>query len=448
MAGTGDPSEDVAEVQLVDAANVAEKWQAVGTSLDEKGHTVAGFKSKSKGKFPSEIDAAMTAIAQAYCSVGARWTNAAGDVMRQHSDVDVPKAADYKTRTEEVQQAKKSLAQGLMIAVMGGSPAYAESAKASLAAKRAARLKTLDTALADTNGRVQSLPGHGQGAKAEAEKARAAMVHSFGGGQAMPDSVQQIVPPSSAPTANKNGGPNAKPSNTPSSPSKPSGEKPTDEKNQTATPTDTKAQTPQSGLPQSPAQQQGQGQQPQGGAAQPGGAAPTGAGAQRAPGALPVSQPTPVRDNIGKGSGPSVRPTPSSPVQTPAQRAGLGGGGKNGGALGSGTAATGAGGAASPTANKSGGAGTGAGGSSAASTGAGRPMMGGMMGGGHGAGAGGATARPKAEVKTTDKRMSAEDIAEQALGGVVKDGDDGRPVLPAAPGSNGKATVPTPPVKP
>lgn len=452
MAGTGDPSEDTPTVTLVDAANVARTWRQTGKQLDSIGHQVAAMKATG-ANFPEKVTTAMFGIGQGCTSVAAQWTTAAGDVQKQHDSVDTPKAADYKTKTAEVQTAKKATAQGLMIAAMGGSPSYAESAAANLAAKRAERQSVLDTAVSDTKTHVQPLPGHARLAGEAVTTARGTMVTNSGG-QSMPDDVQQIVPPKAAPTGNPSGGPNAKPtSNTPSSPSKPTDTKPTANKNQTDAPSDTKGQSPQSQLPQSPGQQQGQGQgqQPQqGGAAQPGGAATTGAGAQRAPGALPVSQPTPVKDSGGKGGGPTVRPTPSSPVQTPAQRAGLGNVGKGGGTLGSGTAATGAGGAASPTANKSGSVGAATGGSSSASTGAGRaPMGGGMMGGGHGAGAGGAQARPKAEVKTTDKRMSAEDIAEQALGGVVKDGDDGRPVLPAAPGSNGKApTPPSPPVKP
>ncbi|WP_139057797.1 hypothetical protein [Tsukamurella pseudospumae] len=444
---------------LVDASEVASSWRGVGTALDGIGHQIAALKATGVS-FPEKVTSAMFGIGQGCTSLGAQWTTAAGDVQNQHDSVDTPKAADYKRTTAEVQQAKTATAQGLMIAAMGGSPSYAESAAANLATKRAARQQVLDTAVSETATRIQPLPGHARLAGEAVQTARGTLV-TQSGGQAMPDDVQQIVPPKSGPTGNPSGGPNAKPSNNNPSPSKPSDTKPTDEKNAVddkgagGDPTGTKPQQGQQpSAQQSPQQGQPQGGQPQQGAgAQPAGAAPTSNAAQRAPGALPVSTPTPARlsDITGKGNSPSVRPsTPPPTPSTPAQRAGLDG---RTSPLGSGTNATGAGSGANtpPSANKNGSGSGAGGGSGSSSSGTGARPMGGMMGGGHGAGGAGAQARPKGEVKAdpSDKKLRGEDVAEQALGGIVKDGDTGAPIPPAAPGANGGApTPPPPPTKP
>lgn len=444
MAGNGDPGEDVATVTLVDASAVASNWEDVGKQLDNIGHQVAALKATGAG-FPDKINKALFGLGQGCTSVGARWTAAAADVQRQHDDVDVPKAADYKTKTKTLADAK-AMESLLTSQVNAGriSPTMSESAKSSVAAARAARTKVLDDAVNDTAGRVQALPGHGTAASEAVQTARGTMVTQTGSGPSLAP-IEQVKPPVTSsggkPLAPVESG--IKP--TSGSPSKPSGEKPTAEKSAVDGPSDGKAQSPQTSLPQSPAQQQGQqGAQPQqGGGAQPAGTAPTGAGAQRSPGALPVSQPTPVRTTSGGEKGGGVRPTPSAPVQSPAQRAGITG--KGGSPLGSGGGATGAGGTASAVNNKSGGgASPNSGGSNAATTGAGRAPMGGMMGGAgaHGAGGQGGQVRPKGEVKSDDKRLRGEDVAEQALGGIIRDGDDGKPVTPPVPGSNGDAPVP------
>ncbi|CAM3985567.1 PPE domain-containing protein [Tsukamurella ocularis] len=451
MAGNGDPSEDTPEVTLVDAGEVARTWKMTGTQLDSIGHQVAALKATGVD-FPDKINKALFGIGQGCTSVAAQWTTAGGDVQRQHDEVDVLKAAAYKSDTAEVQTAKTAAAQGLMIAALGGSPAYMQSAQASLSAARAKRLGTLDSAVADTNGRIAALPGHATAANDAVQTARTTMVTNSGG-QSLPDSVPQIVPPTAAsPSGNPSGGPNPKSGN-PSGGGKPSGEKPTankssvDDKGSGADPSGGRKPQQGQGQQQPNAQQQPQGGQPQQqGGAQPAAGALSGAGTQqRGPGALPVSTPTPARGADPKGSNPSVRPTtPPAPPSTPAQRAGADG---RTSPLGSGTTATGAGSGA-PTANKSGVVGAGSGAGAGSGTGSGtsgmRGPMGGMMGaGGHGAGQGG-TARPKGEVKAdpADKKLRGEDVAEQALGGIVKDGDTGAPVPPAPPGSNGGAPVP------
>lgn len=452
MAGTGDPSEDTAEVTLVNASEVASSWANVGTQLDGIGHQYAALKATGVS-FPEKVTSAMFGLGQGCTSVGAQWTTAAGDVQKQHDEVDTPKAADYKTTTEAVKKAKESAAQGLMIAAMGGSSAYMESAQASLAAERAKRQTVLDTAVSETSTRIQPLPGHARLAGEAVTTARGTMV-TQSGGQPMPADVQQIVPPKSVPTGSPSGGPNAKPTSTSPSGGKPSDTKPSDNKSQVddkGAGGDPAANKPQQ---QNPQGQQPQAQQPQGGQPQQGAQPAGGAPAQgNRPGAtVPINQPTGIPVGRDGKSDPSVRQTPSNPAVNPnGKYAGreLGSGAGQGtkpsptAPLGSGNSATGAGsgkgGAAAPA-------------SSASGTGSGaRPMGGGMMGGaGHGGagGQGGGAARPKGEVKSHDKRLTAEDVAEQALGGVVRDGDDGKPVPPPVPGSNGGAPVPSPPVKP
>ncbi|WP_139057696.1 hypothetical protein [Tsukamurella pseudospumae] len=442
----GDPSEDQETIQPSAVAQVAESHQALSETVEQLGHKILTMQTNSVGRFPSQLNTALPKLGQSLTDIALRLHGVAASAQQQA----LLEAGYLPAHTEAVQtlKAAKAACKTANEALGSGgqcTPQQAQNAATAKAAEDAARShlhQVWDGAATQATQYAEPIPKHGQEAQAAAQRANdAKIVQVSGGGQPLPDSVQQIVPGGTpAPrveTPNKSTAP---------SDNKPAGAKPSAEKNAVEN-ADSKGQTPQQGqqaLPQALGAQQGQGQQggaqPQGGAPAGGAAAPSGA---RTTG-VPVSQPTPVRAGDGGSRGGGVRPTASSPVQTPAQRAGLGNIGKGGSTLGSGAAATGAGGVGSPAVNKSGGGAPTSGGSgSSTSNSAARGPMGMMGGAGHGAGAGGGTARPKADIKSNDPRLRGEDVAAEALGGIVRE-TDGAPTPPAVPG----VTAPIPPSPP
>ncbi|KXP06735.1 hypothetical protein [Tsukamurella pseudospumae] len=454
VAGS-DPAETQATVGDSGAADFANDWEQRGQKITAIGHRTVNFDISATGPFPDSIKQSIFKIAQACTTTGAGLT-AAAEAARAQAENDETFQKDYKDTTEVLTKAVAAKQQALVITALGGSPAYMTSAQASETAARAARQAVLDGGVTKTQAALDCLPEHGRQAAAAQQTAYDGLTLRTG----YETPTQNSTPTQIAPrveTPNTSGGANPKPSGgTPSKPTdtKPSG-KPTENKNEVA---DTKGGgDPSANKPtgqQSPQGQQPQNQQgaPQGGgqSAPAGGAAPAGGQPQgtKPGGAVPISAPTPVRaTDPSKGGG--VRP--STPPSQPSSNSPVGKGGVIGSGSGGGTTASPAG--SGNQANKAGGGiGSGAGGGSTANNSAGaRGGMGGMMsgagaGGGHGAGG---TARPKGEVKAdpADKKMRGEDVAEQALGGIVRDGDTGAPVPPPAPGSNGGAPTP-PPIPP
>ncbi|NKY19728.1 hypothetical protein [Tsukamurella spumae] len=421
-------------------------WKSRGDQVTAIGHRTLALQIAGEGTFPTSLRKSLDALAQACTTQGAALSEAGKAAIKQGSHEETFQE-QYKLATASLTKAVAAKQQALVIASMGGSPAYMASAQAAETNARAGRKLVLDNGVAGTQMNLDCLPGHARDATESVGKAQGQLTLQTG----FEPTGNNVAPPTapSAPAPRVNTGGNAKPSS--NTPSKPTDTTPdaanknsVDDKGQTPTGQQPPNQQAQQ-LPQQSPQQGQQGAPQAGGQAAPAGGAPAGGQGAKPSSAVPVPAVQPIRTDSGnKGGG--VRPStpPSSPQgNTPP----VGKGGVIGSGSGGGSTASPAGG---QQANKAGGGiGSGVGGGTTSgtnSTGA-RPMMGGMMGGaGAGHGAGG-TARPKGEVKSTDPKMSAEDIAQQALGGIVRDDDDGKPVTPPPPGSNGKAPVP-PPIPP
>lgn len=438
-----DPPESQAEVGLSGVGDLGAVWKAQGTRVTDIGHRTLALQIAGEGTFPTSLRTSLDALAQACTTQSAALTEAGKAAIKQGQH-EKTFQEQYRLATESLTKALASQQQALTAATMGGSPAFMLSAQSAVAQARSGRQTVLDNGLAGTQMNLDCLPGHAREATASVGKAQGQLTLQTGFEPSANNVTAPTAPTQVAPRVNT-GGANPKPSS--NTPSKPSGEKPSSENKNSV---DDKGQNPQTPTGQHPPNQQGQ-QNPQQGQGQQGapqgGAPTTGAPAGGQQGAKPSGiggVPTPIAQPIRTDSGsrgggvrPSTPPTPpsnSSPNGT--GKGGVLGSGANGG-----TTASPAGGqqGAKPTT----GIGSGAGGGTTSNSGA-RGPMGGMMGGaGAGHGAGG-TARPKGEVKSSDPKLTGEDIAQQALGGIVRDGDDGKPVLPAPPGSNGGAPTPPP----
>lgn len=452
VAGS-DPAESQPTVGDSGAADFAADWKTRGQKVTEIGHRTVNFDISATGPFPDSIKQSIFKIAQACTTTGAGLT-AAGNAAQTQAENDEEFQKDYKDKTEVLTKAVAAKQQALAITAMGGSPAYMTSAQASESAARAARQAVLDGGVTKTQGTLDCLPEHGRQAVAAQQAAYDGLTLRTGYETPAQTAAPTQVAPRVAPTGNNNGA-NPKPNS--GTPAKPSGEKPTGEPTENKNAVDENAgkpTTPQQNQPQGqqlPTQQQGQQGAPQaGGAAAPAGGAPAGGQGAKPSSTVPVPAVQPIRTDSGSRGGGGVRP--ATPPTTPSSNNPIGkGGGVIGSGSGGGSTATPAGG--TNAANKAGGGiGSGAGGGTTSSNNS-SGMRGGMgMMGGAGAGAGhgsGGQARPKGEVKAdpADKRLRGEDVAEQALGGVARDGDDGKPVTPPVPGSNGKAPTP-PPIPP
>ncbi len=449
----GDPPEDQLTIKPSSAPQVTADYAKIAATINRLGVEVATLKTQSEGRFPDLINAALPKIGRALTDIGLRAHGISASAQQQ-VDLEAQYLPDHTRGVQDLNAAKlaaiaaaKNLSDGNVAPQAGAN--QLTSATQGVEAARARLQGTWDTAQGNAAQYAAPIPGHTSAAKTAAQDAVNAQIVQSGPApasapespstvapsQPMPSVLNQVKPSGNKPTENKSSSPN----------------KPSENKNSVDDPTANKntppnAQTPQGQLPQSAGAQQGQPQQ--GGAA----GAPTAGGAGAPQGQQPRTNVAPVVSPVragdiggGRGSNPSVRPTPSTPKLTPAQQAGLSG---RTAPLGSGTGATGGGGISQnpAAANKGGITPSGTGSSTSNGTSGARGPMGTMMGAGAGHGAGGqGTVRPKGEVKSRDPRMQGEDIASQAIGGVYRDGPaDGAPTPPAVPGAPTPPTPPTP----